>query len=993
MSANSLSHLLHATAGPEAHRSPTGPDASFTITTPPAVSNAPPAQPQQQQHHHHHHRHQQQQQQQQLTFSGHIPDSYSPVPPPPLLPSPSVPQPPPLTTAVQASTVQQGGLPPQASAGRSHSLTQSLYQCADCQRRYSRPEHLARHIQTHTLGKRFFCQVCGKAFARADLLKRHAANHDNDNDPSKKRRRTDTAPNAGRVSHACKACATARVKCEENKPCTRCRNRNLTCEYNAAEAGSAAALHLLHLSTNAHSGTVESGSPSYLNQQDANPGQPLGIIPMNTGSVSVKPETGQVPTPEAMADQTNQLQVFANPYAQGNMVDMAKMPFTDFLRDVLYDQSVDPARPDVVQGLSVLDFCDDTNYELTDIDFGLLDHWNLDETNNTQTVTQAVTPQTDDPTVDMSQMRKNLVKIWTNSPWRWIPIDRDSVYTEYGNLPISQRDTTSQRLQETQRQVDRVIKDKLDSSSRDKVLSVVLQTMKTDAMRLRIASSFPSADVMDTLTHIYLAAHLCTVSSWIHVGTLALNSQWPEWLGIVAAAGGVLTPVATLRKFGFAIQEAMRIAIPNRFEENNTRTGNLGLVQTLVLIQDVGLWSGSRRKMEISECHLLIPITMMRYRGKFQRSSYQQITVEPTDEGEVLEDKWRRWHEQESWKRLIFHCYLRDAETSITTLAPPTISYSELTLPLPDSKDLWFARSALEWKRHFLTRSAGYTKRPPSLPDIMRDINLLTTNYQRLDAQFAISIYLHCFWTLILEWRHLCAVHQSNSFGSGYQAGPHLILNSRHQDLCRSLQDFQLVTSDWHASLSAQESLLLNLLLMNLHVSMDDLQLFAGKEGEEQARRVYPVLQQWSENTEARQVVWHAGQILRQAKLFPHGHLKDFYAVGVHHAALALWAYGVVIKATRHQATPNEHQDMVLVDTSDSNQVQRFIGFGHGRPGIRTKDDHRIEPLDDPRACMNIVEGIFRSNFVKGDVPPPIVENICNLVKQLGGAAWAVGLS
>lgn len=342
--------------------------------------------------------------------------------------------------------------------------------------------------------------------------------------------------------------------------------------------------------------------------------------------------------------------------------------------------------------------------------------------------------------------------------------------------------------------------------------------------------------------------------------------------------------------------------------------------------------------------------------------------------------------------RLAFHCYLRDAETSMTTLAPPIISYSELTLPLPESKDLWFARSANEWKRQYLARSAGQSRRPPSLPDLIRDVNLLTTNYQRLDAQFAISIYLHSFWNLILEWRQLSAVHRSNSYGNSYQAGPHLILNGRHQELCRSLQSFQVVTSDWHASLSAQESLLLNLLMMNLHVSMDDLQLFAGKEGEEQARRVYPILQQWTESPDARRAVWHAGQILRQAKLFPNGHLKDFYAVAVHHAALALWAFGVVVKATKHQSTPNEHQEIVLIDGLESNQIQRYIGFGQGRPSIRTKDDQRVECLELPKACMEVVEGIFRGNYSKGDVPPPIVENLCGLLKQLAGAAWAVGL-
>lgn len=44
---------------------------------------------------------------------------------------------------------------------------------------------------------------------------------------------------------------------------------------------------------------------------------------------------------------------------------------------------------------------------------------------------------------------------------------------------------------------------------------------------------------------------------------------------------------------------------------------------------------------------------MMRYRGKFGRSFYPDLVVYPSDTGKVLEDKWARWHELESWKRSV----------------------------------------------------------------------------------------------------------------------------------------------------------------------------------------------------------------------------------------------------------------------------------------------------------------------------------------------------
>ncbi|KAK3940047.1 hypothetical protein QBC46DRAFT_354455 [Diplogelasinospora grovesii] len=914
------------------------------------------------------------------------------------------------------------GPPAAPQRPRSHSSTQSLYQCADCLRRYSRPEHLQRHIATHTLGKRFTCEICSKAFSRADLLKRHRANHQDDN--GTKRRRINSSPGAGRVAHACQACAKARVKCEELKPCTRCRNRGLNCEYASSED---AAMHLLHLSVNArsmehHQGSSTSPDSSYypapplMGQPQAQhaaanlapPAFPIATI--NTQGVNQSPnftsnpqlnEEAQLPTPETLMDQSNP-DSFQGAYPSHGMMDMAKLPFSDFLRDVLSEQSLaDPARLAEAQGLAVLDFCDDANLELNDIDFGLLDHWNLDGLQDGGGMSVPHMPPGPDDPVDITNMRSRLVKIWTESPWRWNPSRTDTAYTEQTNLPLPSREAHGTQMDEGGRRVDRVVKERLHTSGRDKILAIVLSTCRNDNTMTRVASSFPSAEVMDSWIHIFLASHLCQVSAWIHYGTFSLNTQWPEWLAIAASAGAVLAPVPTLRRFGFALQEAVRVTIPSRFEENNKTIADIGLVQSLMLVQDVGLWSGNRRKMEIAECHLSIPIAMMRYRGKFQRSTYPNIVLDPSDEGQVLEEKWKRWCELESWKRLVFHAYLRDAQVSMTQFCNPGMSYAELTLPLPCSKELWFARTAEEFKIRYLESGAGEGKRPPSLGDLFRDINLLSANHQRLDVQFAISVYLHGFWSLIWEYRQLNTVYRSTTTTSPALTGnPNLLLQARHAELCKLLQSFQLVTSEWHEMLSAQENLVLHLLLMNLHVSLDDLELFSGKEGEEQARRVYPTLQRWSDSPEARQALWHAGQILRQAKLFPPGHLKDFYAIAVHHSALCLWTHGVVIKATRGLQRSHQHPQMgygmeiVYLDGEETQPLQRFVGFGHGRAAIRGPDHSAAEsPLDDPRSCMEVAQEILRANFIDGQESlPPISENIIHLLKQLGNAAWAVGL-
>ena len=97
----------------------------------------------------------------------------------------------------------------------------------------------------------------------------------------------------------------------------------------------------------------------------------------------------------------------------------------------------------------------------------------------------------------------------------------------------------------------------------------------------------------------------------------------------------------------------------------------MALVQALILIQEMGLWSGNRRRMKLAQSQVAIPVTvsnlhyyftgtpltmskqLMRYRNKFQRSAYPAMAVEALDDGAELDEKWRRWVDRERWKRYV----------------------------------------------------------------------------------------------------------------------------------------------------------------------------------------------------------------------------------------------------------------------------------------------------------------------------------------------------
>lgn len=240
-----------------------------------------------------------------------------------------------------------------------------------------------------------------------------------------------------------------------------------------------------------------------------------------------------------------------------NMLDMQRQPFTDFMQSVLHgqDRGVRASGTSASHFAGVLDYFDDANLDMNDMDFGILDHWNINNIHDMiatdPNLAAYTSQQAEDPT-DLSHIRKRLVSIWCDSPWRWTPDGKkDHIHAEKSNLSLG--DITGAQLRP-----DRVVDDKLEPSCRDRIMALVLEACLNNSVLSRVASSFPSVEVMDSLAHIFLAWHMWQVSEFVHFPSFSLNEQPPHWLGSAAAAGAISIPIASLRKFGYALEEAVR---------------------------------------------------------------------------------------------------------------------------------------------------------------------------------------------------------------------------------------------------------------------------------------------------------------------------------------------------------------------------------------------------------------------------------------------------
>ena len=411
------------------------------------------------------------------------------------------------------------------------------------------------------------------------------------------------------------------------------------------------------------------------------------------------------------------------------------------------------------------------------------------------------------------------------------------------------------------------------------------------------------------------------------------------------------------------------------------------------------MWSGRSRKVEIAESFLQPLLTMLRRNGKLRWSEYRKVTIHDEDVGEPLRAKWKAWVEQESFKRFCFRILQHDTSCSIALLTNPLISYAEVLLPFPDSADLWAASTAEEWKTALLSRPQNPSSEGVlTLARYLDDPSILDAYQSTVDITVVSFAFLSCAWSLSWELIQLRSLQRGGS--SRWNA---LLLASRHDELLKLLDNFRISTDFSHLTQAygGEITMRLELVHMHLHMPFEDLQLFAGMEGPEQARVVYPAILDWARSEAARKAVWHGGQIVQAARLLPKGSIWGPAAIAVYHASLAFWVFGLLSgDGARAQDTwaPGRlpSQPPVYLDSSAGIALQRFTQLGSGKPCIRgcpsptdgmLHGDHvPVAYLSQPDTVMAAVISVMVQNH-EGMARPHLVDNFIQLMKGLQKAS------
>lgn len=395
--------------------------------------------------------------------------------------------------------------------------------CHICNRVYERADHLTRHLRAHENARPYQCSRCPKRFNRADLLSRHEATHDRDGGEAGRAfiRRSD------RASEACTNCAASKAKCEDRKPCRRCRNRNLVCLGQVRRA----------VSQGAASTPESTTTSSVITGQEA----PVG--PANTSQA------------RHYDTETSGVGVSPNGLYGGTQTS------ADPARQVLSRSAsgVAPHPPAAPDAVDTIPFLDATQSPFQDLDFSSWD-LNFDDLGVPPYELYGPSPSAYSSSSKSSSTRAIMRdparghEAFKRSPWVWEPESEDYIHLQKEGLEL--RDDAARGLKLGGLSKALYNRIRINNAMRDRLFALVLE-QQSDQSKV---PSFPSLGLLNYILLLHFTQEERQFDSWIHIASFDPSSL-PIFIAAILAHGATFVAVPAIWQFGMAIHEVVRVGL------------------------------------------------------------------------------------------------------------------------------------------------------------------------------------------------------------------------------------------------------------------------------------------------------------------------------------------------------------------------------------------------------------------------------------------------
>ncbi|KAL3417189.1 cytochrome p450 [Phlyctema vagabunda] len=821
-------------------------------------------------------------------------------------------------------------------------------------------------------------------------LRAHVETHSASSKNPRKRRLASVAP---RASQACQACAASKVKCDDLDICRRCQKKGIDCIRS----------HLASIASRRQSTNISGVEVPGNRSADTLAATPsINICPNDTIREASAQGERQKSTPPDIGNQDTETQRAEFAYSSElNFPGIETLPGLSFTPEQFDEhlQTIDSFNiwNTIVTADSwgnSLDSCLGPNFHATERSVAETEHGAFVAQLSGPPIPTAMRPVSRD-----GEITGDITNAYTASLGSWHPEYQDYLVIEENDLfssSINSLDDDDFSDVEDQH----ILNEKLTFRARDLILMMVSDSVMPTNVPACIMA-FPALEILERFAQVFLSWHRTELGTFIHVPTFRPLDCDAILLTACVSSGAVRSRNSSIRKFGFALMDVVQIQLSRMAEKTGILTRKLPYLQAFLLQLQVGLWSGNKRKVEMAGGFVGILVNMLRTGARFSQFSYSNVVPSVEDRGSKLESKWRKWAEEESFKRLILRLYIHCSEESILKASIAPISYAELQILIPEAERLWSATTPTEWKELYLRNDSRSSQRL-SLHNCLASPARLKLFASVQDSELAFETVIHCISGMILEarQRHMALDGVAN-IGEHLDALPEV---NQESHILRLMNQTRLIWEGGDLS-GTSCTILIELQCMHITVPFHQVELLLGKEGQQSSRQAYTVVRQWRGSRLARRAVWHAGQVLQAIRSLSPGNLPDFYAIATYQATVCLWTYGNVTPADQssdivdlsvHEIPDTDRPSgEVIIDSAESIETQKWISHNRGIPvmsksspvsGLVDRDGRGVEniPLTATAELIGHSIELLLEKFTGIGYHVPIVDNLCPFLRVLG---------
>ncbi|KAE8374198.1 hypothetical protein BDV26DRAFT_300374 [Aspergillus bertholletiae] len=676
--------------------------------------------------------------------------------------------------------------------------------CPWCSRSFTKDEHLARHIRTHTREKPFVCGICRRAFGRHDSLLRHARCH---RSGSHERGRTENPTAAASTETGLSASSPTHhlyLPPHQHRPAWSdshpgCyRSNPIDMEHTVSQS-------LLNISTTQPLAEDQTETQHFPNGPRVN-GAPGLTTASPTGRIDSS-NPGPATEDRSMGWQATVLGLPQPGTYDSRLLELNQSP---------YDMNFNPswAFPPATQ----------------------VPLWLADDQFDLGALNSAIMMSTVNgiPSYDGQGGHDQLPRNRNQPPENAMPSSKEELVSKqwFTNIAVSRTGYTTPDIASDRTHVDEEYRDSL---------AVKLQYQIP-------LLSLPSTDFLNLCIQMYFTKFHSSFAI-VHQPSFRPSARSALLLLSICSIGSLFVGSAHAASQGMRVFETLNKAILASWERylSNTGAETIAMIQAALIGQTFALLSGRPKHLLVAQTlHGTLIVWARRCHMLKAEKASSSITLDEVSHD--AEKAWMTWVKAEEQNRIAAGIRIHDLEISKLFLTDPYMRNAASELPVLAEDDLWSAPRAVDWKKaitpHLLDPRSGDICGQPPTPTAPASKKASASWVHAFQDTFELDAISSSIQEARASGSDVERKHNDASLIKFYEAH---IAARRGQ----ALYNYGLRIS-WHSSFIA------------LYADINQLELVIGREGFDEAQLHIADVRKWACSENGSRCALHAAMILRE---------------------------------------------------------------------------------------------------------------------------------